>query len=59
MYANNNKLTLSDITSDVAPSTLEAQLLSTTGASGIIEVEDSTPFETFEGQVLIPLILDM
>ena len=49
MYANNNKLTLSDITSDVAPSTLEAQLLSTTGASGIIEVEDSTPFETFEG----------
>ena len=49
MYANNNKLTLSDITSDVAPSTLEAQLLSTTGASGIIEVKDSTPFETFEG----------
>ena len=49
MYANNNKLTLSDVTSDVAPSTLEAQLLSTTGASGIIEVKDSTSFETFEG----------
>ena len=39
-----------DVASDSAPSTLEAQLLSTTGGSGTIEVKDSDIFQTFEGQ---------
>jgi hypothetical protein len=50
MYANNNKLVLNDIISDTAPAVLTAQLSSTTGASGIISVDDSSIFETFEGQ---------
>ena len=50
MYANNNKLTLTDVASDSAPTTLTAQLSVTTGSSGVIQVEDSTIFETFEGQ---------
>ena len=50
MYANNNKLKLDDVVSDTSPTTLTSQLLVTTGASGVIQVEDSTIFETFEGQ---------
>ena len=50
MYANNNKLILNDIISDTAPTTLTEQLSATTGGSGTIQVEDSSIFETFEGQ---------
>jgi hypothetical protein len=50
MYANNNKLVLNDIISDTAPTTLTEQLSATTGGSGTIQVEDSSIFETFEGQ---------
>ena len=50
MYANNNKLTLSDIQSSSAPTVLKANLSSTITAGGVIEVNDSSIFETFEGQ---------
>ena len=50
MYANNNKLKLVDVSSDSAPATLNNELLSTTGASGVIVVNDSSIFENFEGQ---------
>ena len=50
MYANNNKLTLTDVSSDTAPAILNGELLSTTGASEVIVVDDSTIFENFEGQ---------
>ena len=48
MYANNNKLKLVDVSSDSAPAILNGELLSTTSQS--IIVNDSTIFETFEGQ---------
>ena len=48
MYANNNKLLLDNIKSDIAPTTLTAPLEST-GVTAI-EVVDSTDFATFEGQ---------
>ena len=47
MYANNNKLTLNGIESDVAPTTLSSQLLSTETTT--IQVADSSNFTTFEG----------
>ena len=47
MYANNNKLKLSGIESDISPSILTANLLS--AGSDTIFVEDSSVFETFEG----------
>lgn len=47
MYANNNKLQLSGVESDISPTTLTAGLLSTEGST--IFVEDSSVFETFEG----------
>src|SRR5210317_1202767 len=50
MYANNNKVKLNDIESDTAPSTLRASIDFTTGLGGFIQVEDSSVFETFEGQ---------
>ena len=50
MYANNNKLKLVDVSSDSAPATLNNELLSTTGTSGVIVVNDSSIFENFEGQ---------
>jgi len=50
MYANNNKVKLNDIESDTAPSTLRTSIDFTTGLGGFIQVEDSSVFETFEGQ---------
>ncbi len=50
MYANNNKLILNDIISDTTPTILTEQLSATTSGSGTIQVEDSSIFETFEGQ---------
>jgi hypothetical protein len=50
MYANNNKLILSDIQSSSAPTVLKANLSSTITAGGVIEVNDSSIFQTFEGQ---------
>ena len=50
MYANNNKLKLSDIESDTAPEILTANLSATVGASGFIQVSDSSVFQVFEGQ---------
>ena len=50
MYANNNKLKLVDVSSDSAPATLNNELLSTSGASEVIVVNDSSIFENFEGQ---------
>ena len=50
MYANNNKLELYDIASDLAPSKLTSQLPATTGGSGTIQIESSDIFQTFEGQ---------
>lgn len=50
MYANNNKVKLNDIESDTAPSTLRASIDFTIGLGGSIQVEDSSVFETFEGQ---------
>jgi len=47
MYANNNQLVLSGVESDVAPTTLSAELLSTETTT--IEVADSSNFITFEG----------
>ena len=47
MYANNNKLQLSGVESDISPSILTAGLLST--ELNTIFVEDSSVFETFEG----------
>lgn len=47
MYANNNKLQLNGVKSDIAPSTLTANLL--TAESNTIFVEDSSIFTTFEG----------
>ena len=47
MYANNNKLQLNGVKSDIAPSTLTANLL--TVDSNTIFVEDSSVFTTFEG----------
>jgi hypothetical protein len=47
MYANNNKLQLNGVKSDIAPSTLTANLLTT--ESNTIFVEDSSVFTTFEG----------
>lgn len=47
MYANNNKLKLSGVESDISPSILTANLLSS--GSDTIFVEDSSVFETFEG----------
>ena len=52
MYANNNKLVLNDISSDTAPTVLSADLPSTTVAGGVINIEDSTIFTTFEGQLV-------
>ena len=52
MYANNNKLKLVDVSSDSAPAILNSELLSTSGASQKIIVNDSTIFETFEGQLV-------
>jgi len=46
MYANNNKLQLNGVESDISPSILTANLLTT---SDTIFVEDSSVFETFEG----------
>jgi hypothetical protein len=50
MYANNNKVKLNDIESDTAPSTLRASIDFTIGLGRFIQVEDSSVFETFEGQ---------
>ena len=47
MYANNNKLTLTGVESDISPTSLTAGLLSTEEST--IFVEDSSDFETFEG----------
>ena len=47
MYANNNKLKLTGVESDISPSILTAGLLST--ELNTIFVEDSSVFETFEG----------
>ena len=47
MYANNNKLQLNGVKSDIAPSTLTANLL--VAESNTIFVEDSSVFTTFEG----------
>ena len=47
MYANNNKLTLTGVESDISPTTLTTRLLST--ELNTIFVELSTDFETFEG----------
>ena len=47
MYANNNKLQLNGVKSDIAPSSLTANLL--TVESNTIFVEDSSVFTTFEG----------
>jgi len=47
MYANNNKLQLSGVESDISPSILTANLLTT--GSDTIFVENSSVFETFEG----------
>jgi len=47
MYANNNKLQLNGVKSDIAPSTLTANLL--TADSNTIFVEDFSVFTTFEG----------
>ena len=47
MYANNNKLKLTGVESDISPSILTANLLS--AGSDTIFVEDSSVFETFEG----------
>ena len=47
MYANNNKLKLTGVESDISPSILTANLLSF--GSDTIFVEDSSVFETFEG----------
>ena len=48
MYANNNKLILNGIKSDIAPTVLTSTL--TSDNTTLIEVEDSSIFETFEGQ---------
>ena len=47
MYANNNKLTLTGVESDISPTTLTAGLLSTEESTIFVGV--STDFETFEG----------
>ena len=47
MYANNNQLVLSGVESDVAPTTLSAELDSTETTT--INVADSSNFTTFEG----------
>jgi hypothetical protein len=47
MYANNNKLKLTGVESDISPSILTANLLST--GSDTIFVKNSSVFETFEG----------
>jgi len=47
MFANNNKLKIYDVESDVSPTILTETLLSTNTTS--IQVEDSSIFETFEG----------
>lgn len=47
MYANNNKLQLTGVESDISPSILTSALLST--ELNTIFVEDSSVFETFEG----------
>ena len=47
MYANNNKLQLNGVKSDIAPSILTSELL--TSESNTIFVEDSSVFTTFEG----------
>jgi len=52
MYANNNKLELNDIISDISPTTLTSSLPSTIVSGGIIQVADSSNFETFEGQAV-------
>lgn len=50
MYANNNKVKLNDIESDTAPTILSASIDFAIGLGGFIQVEDSSSFETFEGQ---------
>ena len=50
MYANNNKVLLSDISSDTAPAVLTSNLSATSSSSTTISVDDSTVFTTFEGQ---------
>jgi len=50
MYANNNKVLLSDISSDTAPAVLTSNLSATASSSTTISVDDSTVFTTFEGQ---------
>jgi len=52
MYANNNKLQLSGVESDISPTILTANLLSS--GSDTIFVEDSSVFETFEGLTVSP-----
>ena len=47
MYANNNKLKLTGVESDISPTTITTGLLST--ELNTIFVELSTDFETFEG----------
>jgi len=47
MYANNNQLVISGVESDVAPTTLSAELDSTETTT--INVADSSNFTTFEG----------
>ena len=47
MYANNNKLTLTGVESDISPTTLTTRLLSTEESTIFVGV--STDFETFEG----------
>jgi len=54
MYANNNKVKLNDIESDTAPSTLRTSIDFTIGLGGFIQIEDSSVFETFEGQSVSP-----
>ena len=52
MYANNNKLQLTGVESDISPSILTSALLST--ELNTIFVEDSSAFETFEGLSVSP-----
>ena len=47
MYANNNQLILNNIKSDIAPTVLTSEL--TSDNTTVIEVGDSSDFETFEG----------
>ena len=48
MYANNNKLQLNGVKSDVSPSILTANLSVSSGSTSV-SVENSSVFETFEG----------